>query len=159
MKQVEEKGRCGVRLVYIAGMAFFLAFLRQTLLLGLLTGAAILYEKDEWLSLQCIQALLVSFITSIVSIVLGVFDVLERIPLLGNVIGWVFSLCSGLIGLVVLIVVIMGLINVLHGKDANLPWVGGVAARALGCVPSAPAAPSVPPAPAAPGSGVGPKSE
>ena len=129
-----QKGKYGIYLWFYAALAFILAILGQTLLCGLLLGFVIVAERDEWLTRQAIQAFCLCFFNAIVSTVLGIFDPLERIPLVGSVFSMMFGIISGIISLLVLIFAIIALVNVCKGKEAGVPLAKQFAHRAYGFV-------------------------
>ncbi len=129
-----RKGKLGISLVFYAVLAFVLAFLRQTTLCFLVLGFVLVAERDEWTSRQVMQASFLSLVGSVVSGVLGIFDVLERIPLAGYLFTGVFSFIDGIVSLIILIFVIVALVKVAKGQDANLPLLSSLANRAFGIV-------------------------
>ena len=106
-----QKGKYGICLWFYAAIAFILAILGQTLLCGLLLGFVIIAERDEWLSRQVIQAFCLCFFSALVNTVLGIFDPLERIPLIGSVFSVILGIISGVISLLILIFAIIALVN------------------------------------------------
>lgn len=92
-----KKGTFGIKLSFYAVLAFVLAFLGQTLLLGLLLGFVIVAEKDEWLTRQTMQAF---FLTIAVSVIQGALSLISKlfswIPTLGSI--SVGSVVSALFG-------------------------------------------------------------
>ncbi|HJB25820.1 MAG TPA: hypothetical protein H9662_04310 [Firmicutes bacterium] len=129
-----QKGKYGLYLWFYAALAFILAILGQTLLCGLLLGFVIIAERDEWLTRQVIQAFCLCFFNAIVNVVLGIFDPLERIPLVGNAFSVIFGIISGVISLLILIFAIVALVNVCRGKEAGVPLAKQFAHRAYGIV-------------------------
>lgn len=129
-----RKGKLGISLVFYAVLAFVLAFLRQTTLCFLVLGLVLVAERDEWTSRQVMQATFLSLLGSIVSAVLGIFDVLERIPLAGVFFSGVFGFIDSIVSLIILIFVIIALVKVAKGQDANLPLLSSLANRAFGIV-------------------------
>lgn len=120
-----NKGKTGINLAFYATSAFILALLGQTLMCALLLGFAIVAEKDEWLTRQCIQAFAICFLMSIVSKILSIFDFTYTLPY----VGWWFSKWLGagirmvkdLIQLCIYIVCIIGMVKVAKGKEAGIP--------------------------------------
>lgn len=137
------KGKLGVTYKFYAILAFALAFFGQTLLAGILLGFVLLVEQDEWTSRQCMQALFLTFVSSAVAVVI---NVLLFIPILG----WILSVFAGLFDVVIWIFAIIGLVNVVKGKEANLPVLSKWAYKAYGYVPQPVAPVAPPPAPAQP---------
>ncbi len=129
-----QKGKYGICLWFYAAIAFILAILGQTLLCGLLLGFVIIAERDEWLSRQVIQAFCLCFFSALVNTVLGIFDPLERIPLIGSVFSVILGIISGVISLLILIFAIIALVNVCRGKEAGVPLAKKFAHRAYGFV-------------------------
>ena len=62
------------------------------------------------------------FVVDLLTAVLGVL--LGWIPVVGAILGWIF----GAIGLVLLVLSILGIVNVVQGKEEELPFVGQVLA-------------------------------
>lgn len=122
-----EKGKLGIRLSFYAVAAFILAFLGYSTVLALLAGFVLIVEKNEWASRQVIQAFFLCIFANIVDGILGIFDFLYQIPLMGSVWGTAISVIDGIVSLVVLIFCIMALVNTAKGNEANVPGLNGLA--------------------------------
>ena len=139
-----KKGTFGIKLSFYAVLAFVLAFLGQTLLLGLLLGFVIVAEKDEWLTRQTMQAF---FLTIAVSVIQGALSLISKlfswIPTLGSIsVGSVVSALFGWINWAVsvaaLVFIIIAVIKVAKGNEANIPVFASLANRAYGIVKEKP---------------------
>jgi len=125
-----RKGKFGILLSYYAVLAFILVILNQTLLCGLLFLVALLFEKDEWLGRQTLQALGLSLVVSLFSGVTTIFS-----SFFGS---WffnfstVFSAISTLVWVAAIILSIVAIINCLKEKDAGIPILSDIAYRAYG---------------------------
>lgn len=129
-----EKGKLGIRLCFYGVTAFILAILGYSTLLFLLAGVVLLVEKDEWASRQVIQAFCLCVISSLIYDILGAFDFLYNVPVLGSIWGTIISVINGLISLVVFALCIVGILNNAKGKEANIPLASKFADWAFGIV-------------------------
>ena len=145
-----KKGTFGIRLSFYAVLAFVLAFLGQTLLLGLLLGFVIVAEKDEWLTRQTMQAF---FLTIAVSVVRGVLELISMlfswIPSIGSIsvssiVLALFDWVNWAVSVVALIFIIIAVFKVLKGGEANVPLCASLANRAYGNVKEKPLYPQQP---------------
>ena len=139
-----KKGTFGIKLSFYAVLAFVLAFLGQTLLLGLLLGFVLVAEKDEWLTRQTMQAF---FLTIAVSVIQGALSLMAKlfgwIPTLGSIsVGSIVSALFGWINWAVsvaaLVFIIIAVIKVAKGNEANIPVFASLANRAYGIVKEKP---------------------
>ena len=139
-----KKGTFGIKLSFYAVLAFVLAFLGQTLLLGLLLGFVIVAEKDEWMTRQTMQAF---FLTIAVSVIQGALSLISKlfswIPTLGSIsVGSIVSALFGWINWAVsvaaLVFIIIAVIKVAKGNEANIPVFASLANRAYGIVKEKP---------------------
>ncbi len=130
-----EKGKYGIRLSFYAAAAFLLAIFGGGYIpLFLLAGVAIIGEKNEWASRQIIEAICLSFVSSIVYAFFDIFDFFYKIPIFGSIWGTIISIISGLVNIVVLVFAIIALVNVVKGKEANVPLASRFANWAYGKV-------------------------
>lgn len=129
-----QKGKYGICLWFYAALAFVLALLGQTLLCGLLLGFVILAERNEWLTRQVIQGFLLALISPIVLAVFSIFDFFSKIPVIGVAFSVIFSVISSLVSLIVLVFCIIGVFNTAKEKDASIPVLSNLAARAFGVI-------------------------
>lgn len=74
-------------------------------------------KDSKFARYHCNQGLVLAIAEIIAVVVLGI---LGKIP----VIGWIFSICESLIGLVCLIFAILGIVNAAQGRAKELPIVG-----------------------------------
>lgn len=140
------KGELGIRLTWLAALAFVLCILGQTLLLGLLLGVVLLKERNEWLSRQTMCAFLLCLVDSVISVVNSVLNILYSIPLLGSV----FSGLFGLVNLALLVLAILGAMHVAAGRENGVPVLDKLADSAFRSMTPAAPVPPVTPAPPAP---------
>lgn len=91
--------------------------------LPLICLVGLFVEKDnEDVKFHTNQGLSLFALEVIISIVGGILSLLRGIPVLGFLIGLVFSL----LGLVCLAYMILGIINVINGKREQLPFIGNL---------------------------------
>lgn len=150
---IRAKGELGLRLTWLAALAFVLCILGQTLLLGLLLGLVLIKERNEWLSRQVLAAFLLSIVESLLGVVRGAVSVVYGIPLLGSVFSMLFGLVFGLLSLALLVLAILAAVHTAAGKEAGIPLLDKLTASAFHKaepVAPAPPAPPVTPAPPAP---------
>lgn len=158
-----EKGKSGITLAFFAAISFIFAATGNSLALVLLAGFAILYEKNEWLTRQVLQALLVTIAVSVILLLHNiVFDLLSSFgadytlslkqiirgssdiySVTYNGVSIILSLLSILITSVVrygaYVLYIIGFFKVVKGYDAKLPFFSGIADSAFGIVKVKPA--------------------
>jgi len=158
-----EKGKSGITLTFIAAISFIFAATSNTLALVLLVGFTLVYEKNEWLSRQVLQALLVTITVSVIMLLHNiVFDLLATFGADYNLslnqiirgssdfqsvtydgISIVLSLLSILITRVVrygsYVLYIIGFFKVIKGFDAKLPLISGFVDKAFGIIRPKPA--------------------
>jgi MFS family permease len=156
----KTKGRFGLSLAAVAMIAFGFAALQQPQSVLLVAGFALLAEKDDWLSRQALQALLLTIAYFMATLVTGwVFGGLAQI------FGWagiysaasalqtVNTVAGSLLYIALVVFAVLAVLRVLRGKDAGLPFLakmaGGDLATALqksAKTKSAPTPPKQPPA-------------
>lgn len=125
-----RKGKFGILLSYYAVLAFILVILNQTLLCGILFLVALLFEKDEWLGRQTLQALGLSLVVSLFSGVTNIFSSFFS--------SWffnfatVFSVISTLVWVAAIVLSIVAIINCLKERDAGIPLLSDIAYKAYG---------------------------
>lgn len=78
-----------------------------------------LAKSSKFASYHANQGLVLAIIELICWIVLGI---LGGLPLLG----WIFRLVNGLLGIVFLIFSILGIVNVVNGRAKELPLIGSI---------------------------------
>ena len=66
---IRAKGELGLRLTWMATLAFVLCILGQTLLLGLFLALVLVKERNEWLSRQVLAAFLLGIVESLLGVV------------------------------------------------------------------------------------------
>lgn len=129
-----RKDNFGICLSFYAVLGFTLALLGQTMLTLLLLGFVIVVEKDQWLTMQVMQAFFISIFSGIVSTVIGLFAVLYKIPILGLVFSSVFGVITSIVSLILIILAIIGIVRTAKEKDANIPLASTFAQKAFGIV-------------------------
>ncbi|MCM1184687.1 MAG: hypothetical protein NC337_15055 [Roseburia sp.] len=129
-----RKDNFGICLSFYAVLGFVFALLGQTVAALLLLGFVIVVEKDQWLTMQVMQAFFLSIFSGIVTTIIGIFSVLYKIPLLGVVFSGIFGVISAIISLIVIVFAIIGISKTAKGEDANIPLAGGFAKKAFGVV-------------------------
>lgn len=95
-------------------------------------GISIVAVQDEWLTRQTLQAFFLSLISGFVSVIIGAVSWSYRIPFLGTVLSGIFGIITALVTLVILILALIGLLNVIRGEDANVPFCRGLADKVFG---------------------------
>ncbi|MGI6140303.1 MAG: hypothetical protein ACOYEH_01055 [Caldicoprobacterales bacterium] len=128
------KGKFGLSLSAIALIAFGFSALRQPQSVLLVTGFALLAEKDEWLNRQVMQALLLTITYYLAELVTDwIFGGLARF------FGWVklynaasaMSTVDSFVGdvlyLALIVFSVLAVLRVLGGKDAGLPFLSKMA--------------------------------
>lgn len=136
-----EKGKFGVRPALYAVLAFIFVLVGQTTGLFLLAGVAIFVEKDEWASRQVIQAILLVYFTSFVSLCFNILSFMDWF-------GWA-SYGSGIykissmwahfetvvlwaVRILTYVFALIGLLKVAKGKEAGVPLASKFADWAYG---------------------------
>lgn len=129
---MHKKGISGIRLGYLAALAFLFAITGQTVICGLMMLAAIFLEKNEWLGRQTMQALLLRLVFQAISwIFSGIYSGLvwlDYIVILTDVFRVIEAICF----LLLCLLGIIGIFNVIKDKEADLPVLSGIAYRAYG---------------------------
>lgn len=133
-----KKGVFGFHLWFYPALAMVLAMLGQTLLCALVFGFALLVEKDEWVSMQTLQALLLSLFSSVVGLVVDLAGVFSYLPFVGRMLGIALDILDTFIGLLVVIFALIGLLNVCKGKEAGVPIAASLADKIYGRVKAQP---------------------
>jgi uncharacterized membrane protein len=128
---ITAKGKLGIRIVWLAAIAFFLCILGQTLLLGLFLALVLLTEKNDWLTYQTIQAFLLCVVSALFSAFNGALAALYSIPFIGGVFSSVFGFVFGVVELAVFITAICGCVKAARGEALNIPVISKVAGAAF----------------------------
>ena len=129
-----RKDSFGICLSFYAMLGFVLALLGQTMLALLLLGFVIVVEKDQWLTMQVMQAFFLSIFSGIVSTIIGIFSILYKIPFLGVLFSSIFGVITSIVSLVVIVIAIIGIARTSKEKDANIPLASDFAQKAFGVV-------------------------
>jgi uncharacterized membrane protein len=116
-----KKGKFGIGLPAFAVLAFLLAVFNQTLAGLVLLGFVILEEKDEWLTKQCMQALILGLMEPFVSAVLNGFNIFRSVPVLKVIPGTVNGFIEKIVTIICLIWAFIALSKVKKGEDAGVP--------------------------------------
>ena len=129
-----EKGVLGIRLCFYTVLAFIFAAFGSTTLLFLLAGVVLIVEKNAWATRQIIQAICLSFTSSIVYAVLNLFDFMYRIPFVGTGWGIFCDVITALVKIAIYVFVILAIVRTAKGKEANVPLAAKFANWAYGIV-------------------------
>jgi hypothetical protein len=128
------KGKFGLSLAAVAVIAFGFSVLRQPQSVLLVTGFALLAEKNEWLNRQAIQALLLTIAYYVADLVTDwIFGGLARffgwVKLYdaANVMSTVGSFVGDVLYLALIVFSILAVLRVLRGKDAGIPYLSKMA--------------------------------
>lgn len=132
-----EKGKFGIRMCFYTALAFILAYLGYSTILFLIAGVVIFVEKNEWAGRQVIQAICLCFVSNLVHTFLNIFDPISRIPMLGSVWNIGTGLVDSLLSIVVLVFCVVGFLNNIKGKEANIIGASKLAEWAYGIAYSA----------------------
>ncbi len=138
-----RKGKVGIVLAYYAVIAFVLVVLQQPVLIALLAAIAIFFEKDEWLSRQTVQALLLSIVVGCFSTLESVFGNLY-IWVLGDVLAGIFGFISWLVYIAAIVFSIIAITRVYKENEANVPFLSELSYKIFGQIKPRPV-PPVPP--------------
>lgn len=76
-----------------------------------------LAKNSKFARFHCNQGLILAIVEIICWVVLGI---LGGLPL----IGWIFRLVNGILGIVFLLLAILGIVNVVNGRAKELPVIG-----------------------------------
>lgn len=129
-----RKDQFGICMKFYAVLAFVLALLGQTTLAFLLLGFVIIVHKDQWLTIQVMQAFFLSLISGIVSTIIGIISPIYSIPVIGVVFSGIFGTVTSIISLIILILAIIGITRTAKEQPADLPLVKGFSMKAYGLV-------------------------
>lgn len=129
-----RKDNFGICFSFYAVLGFVLALLGHTTLALLLLGFVIVVHKDQWLTMQVMQAFFLSIISGIVSTIIGIISPIYKIPILGALVATCFGIVTSVISLIILIMAIVGISKAAKEQDANLPLVKTFAEKAFGLI-------------------------
>ena len=129
-----RKDNFGICFSFYAVLGFVLALLGHTTLALLLLGFVIVVHKDQWLTMQVMQAFFLSIISGIVSTIIGIISPIYKIPILGALIATCFGIVTSVISLIILVMAIIGISKAAKEQDANLPLVKTFAEKAFGLI-------------------------
>ena len=109
-----KKGNLGVSLSFFAVFAFVLAICVQPLLCGLLLALVLVYEKDEWLSRQVIQAFMLSLLIALAGAVVASLRTyaMAATQMYIALAGTLATLLSGAVCIVIILAVIFAIIGI-----------------------------------------------
>lgn len=135
-----EKGKLGVTMSFYATVAFLLVILTSNIIpVFLILGVTLVVEKNEWASRQVIQAIVLQFLSVVVSTVLNLFDGFYRIPKFGTIWSNIVIVVESVVALVVLVLGLIAVLNVSKGMEANVPIASTFANWAYGKTAAKPA--------------------
>lgn len=100
---VQKKVICA--LSYLFGILFFLPL--------------VVYPNDDFAKFHANQSLVVLIVSVIGSVVLGILTIVPAV-------GIVFSILSGVFGILMLVECILGILNVVHEEKKELPVIGKI---------------------------------
>lgn len=128
-----KKGKFGILLSYYGVLAFALVILRQPILCAAVMLVAVLFEKDEWLGRQTIQAFLLSvtvsfFYSGALSSLLSYMSY----TFIFGALSTVFTIIGGLIYIAAIVFSVIGIIHNLKGEEAGIPLFSQLANKAYG---------------------------
>lgn len=129
-----EKGKFGIKMCFYTALAFVLAYLGYSTILFMIAGVVIFVEKDEWAGRQVIQAIGLCFLGTLVRTILSIFDPIARIPMLGTMWNVGTGMINSVVSIVVLVFCLVGLLNNLKGKEANIIGLSKLSGWAYGIV-------------------------
>ncbi len=133
-----RKDNFGICLSFYAVLAFVLAMLHSTIPLMLLLGFVIVVHKDQWLSMQVMQAFFLSMfygiIDGIIDVITGIIRPFYSVPILGGLLSGAFNIIDSLIYLIIFVFAIIGISKVAKEQDANIPVAKTFAEKAFGLV-------------------------
>lgn len=129
-----RKDNFGICIKFYAVLGFVLALLGHTTLALLLLGFVIVVHKDQWLTIQVMQAFFLSLISGIVSTIIDIISPIYSIPVIGALFSGIFGAVTSIISLIILILAIIGIVRTSKEQTANLPLVKGFAMKAYGFV-------------------------
>lgn len=129
-----RKDSFGICLSFYAVLGFVLALLGHTTLTFLLLGFVIAVHKDQWLTMQVMQAFFLSILSGIVSIIIDIIRPTYQIPLLGGLISGCFGIVTSIISLLTIILAIIGISKTAKEQDADIPVAKAFAEKAFGLI-------------------------
>lgn len=129
-----RKDNFGICIKFYAVLGFVLALLGHTTLALLLLGFVIVVHKDQWLTIQVMQAFFLSLISGIVSTIIGIISPIYSIPVIGRLFSGIFGVVTSLISLAILILAVIGILRTAKEQSADLPFMKGFAMKAFGFV-------------------------
>lgn len=127
-----RKDNYGICFTFYAVLAFVLAMLGYTTLVALLLGFVIVVHKDQWLTMQVMQAFFLSLISGLVSVIIDIIRPIYTIPIIGSIFSILFGIVTSVVFILVIIMAIMGIANVAKEQDANIPIIKVFADKAFG---------------------------
>lgn len=115
--QFMGKGKYGIDLRFFAVLGFVFAFTGWTIPLVLLVGYAVLLEKDEWLGVQTLEALMLGLTLDVCGEILSISRGIITFGVYASATYFIYALLQ----LVVAIFMLVGILNVAKRRDAGLP--------------------------------------
>ena len=129
-----RKDNFGICLSFYAVLGFVLALLGHTTLAFLLLGFVIAVHKDQWLTMQVMQAFFLSILSGIVSTIIDIIRPAYQIPLLGSLISVCFGIVTSIISLLTIVLAIVGISKTAKEQDADIPVAKAFAEKAFGLI-------------------------
>ena len=137
-----KKGNFGIQLCLYTILAFIMAYFGNATVLFLLAGAVIFLERDEWAGRQVIQAIGLYFARTLINIfwnfinsgfhsILSFFSGISQITKIWNMGD---TIVDFIVAALMLVFCIVGILNNMKGKDANIIGVSKLADWAYGTV-------------------------
>ena len=145
------KSVLGLNLSAIAVLVFVLSYFAGIEVLVLILAYALLIEKDRWLNRQVFQAVYLKLAYLVAITVVGwVFDFLLWLFRYANAIYAIQNFVHFLLSVALILVILLAISRVIHGNEADLPFIGHFADLTLDATVKTPAAPTAPAAPVTP---------
>lgn len=129
-----RKDNFGICLSFYAVLGFVLALLGHTTLAFLLLGFVIAVHKDQWLTMQVMQAFFLSILSGIVSTIIDIIRPAYQIPFLGSLISVCFGIVTSIISLLTIVLAIVGISKTAKEQDADIPVAKAFAEKAFGLI-------------------------
>lgn len=137
-----KKGNFGIQLCLYTIMAFVMAYFGNATVLFLLAGAVIFLERDEWAGRQVIQAIGLYFARTIINLFFNfinssfysILNLFGGIPQITKIWNMGDTIVDYIVAALMLVFCIVGILNNMKGKDANIIGLSKLADWAYGTV-------------------------
>ncbi|MEG2769192.1 MAG: hypothetical protein RR902_00070 [Oscillospiraceae bacterium] len=123
-----EKGKLGIKVWLWAALAFIIAYASGIVWSVVLLAFLLIAEKNDWLTRQAIEAVLMAVVFFAISTVLSLITSVNGTP------SFVYDIVSYVrmpITLIEVLFVVIAVIKVKRGEAANLPFIGSLADKIL----------------------------